>query len=92
MEIILQRFPGLGKKVISQLDDKSLVVSKKVNKTWRNFIDQEKTIWIRCIQKYVKNIDELQDWKKSVSKTRKLSRQNALLPSRKHPNSHCVLM
>ena len=68
MEIIFERFPSLGKKVISLLDYKSLVLSKEVNKTWKNFIEKEKTIWIRIIQKHVQNVNDLQDWKNSVSK------------------------
>ena len=68
MEIIFERFPSLGKKVISLLDNKSLVLSREVNKTWKNFIEKEKNIWIRIIQKHVKNFNHLQDWKNSVSK------------------------
>ena len=68
MEIIFQRFPSLGKSVLNLLDDKSLVQSRKVSRRWKNFIDQDKTIWIRKIKKQVGNFEKDPDWQKSVSK------------------------
>ena len=68
MEIIFQRFPSLGKSVLNLLDDKSLVQSRKVSRRWKNFIDQDKTIWIRKIKKQVGNFEKVPDWQKSVSK------------------------
>ena len=68
MEIVLKRFPNLGKKIINLLDDQSLVQSRKVSRRLKNFVDQEKTIWIRIIKKRVDNFETLPDWQKSVSK------------------------
>ena len=68
MEIVLERFPKVGKSVLNLLDDKSLVQSRKVSRKWKNFIDQDKTIWIQKIKKQVGNFETLPDWQKSVSK------------------------
>ena len=67
MEKVIQRFPSMGKSIFRQMDDKSLANSKEVSRIWKNFIDHEKTIWIRMIQKHVPNFQN-PDWQKSVSK------------------------
>ena len=62
MEEIFKRFAGLGKGILDQIDDKKLAESRKINQRWKNFIDQEKTIWIRMIKKQVGNFSTSQDW------------------------------
>ena len=53
MEEIFRRFSGLGKRILQQLDDKNLAKCREVNKTWKKFIDQDKTIWMRQTKKQV---------------------------------------
>ena len=67
MEELLLRIPGLGKNIFSQLDNKSLADCKKVDKSWNNFISDQKFPSIRIIQKHVTNFDE--NWKKVVTNT-----------------------
>ena len=43
MEEIFVRFPDVGKAILNQLDEKSLVLFKEVSKTWRDFNEGEKT-------------------------------------------------
>ena len=62
MEEIFKRFAGLGKRILDQIDDKKLAECRKINQRWKNFIDQEKTIWIRMIKKQVGNFSTSQDW------------------------------
>ena len=66
MEEVFSRFSDLGKTIFDQLDGKSLALCRKVCKPWKNFVDQEKTIWIRMIQKHIG--EPSQDWQNSVSK------------------------
>ena len=67
MEEIFKRFAGLGKGILDQIDDKNLAKSRKINQRWKNFIDREKTIWIRMIKKQVGNFSTSQDWQKGKS-------------------------
>ena len=67
MDEIFGRFPGLGNGISDQLDDQNLAKCRKVDETWKNFIDQEKTIWLRKIRKHVGNFNTSQDWQLAVS-------------------------
>ena len=70
MEEIFERFPGLGKAILAHVDDKTLVLWRKVNKRWRDFNDNQKTFWIRMIEKEIgKSNTFSDDWKKVVFKT-----------------------
>ena len=69
MEFIFERFPYLGKVIVNHLNCKSLVQCRLVNKIWKHFIDQDKTIWIRIIEKHIGDISEFPEWQKFVSKT-----------------------
>ena len=64
MEEIFKRFAGLGQGILDQIDDKNLAKSRKINQRWKNFIDQEKTIWIWMINKTEKPFS-LQDDEKN---------------------------
>ena len=68
MEVIFRRFPRLGKGILDQVDEKTLVKSRELNRTWRIFIDGEKTIWLRMIQKHITDINITQDWQIAVFK------------------------
>ena len=68
MEKIFARFPSLGKKVVGQLDDQGLAKSRIVNGKWKNFIDEEKTVWLRMIKKHVGISYSSQDWQNVIFK------------------------
>ena len=70
MENIFKRFPDLGKDILDCLDDKKLVRCRRISKRWKTFTDQQKTIWIRMIEKYLGKSNTFpDDWKKVVFKT-----------------------
>ena len=50
MESIFLKIPDLGEKILKELDNQSLVQSKEVQRSWYNFINGEKVLWIRIIQ------------------------------------------
>ena len=70
MEDIFNKFPNLGEKILRQLDNKKLVTCKKVGRRWRIFLDQQKIVSIRLIEKHIgKSKKFSDDWKKVISKT-----------------------
>ena len=71
MEEIFSRFPGLCDRILKHLDEKNLAKCRKINYTWKNSIDNEKTIWIRMIQRHVDNFNTSLDWKLSLFRTSK---------------------
>ena len=68
METVFERFPTLGKDILDSLSNEGLVQCRKTSPIWKNFIDEEKTIWIRMIEKHVGKVNLHPDWKKSLSK------------------------
>ena len=54
MEEMLIRFPQIGEKIFNYLDEKSLQSCKRVNKTWKNFIEDssQKLLCVRSIKNY----------------------------------------
>ena len=52
MEEVLLRFPQIGKKIFEELNNQSLMNCRKVNESWRKFIDGEKTVSFRIIKVY----------------------------------------
>ena len=62
---IMIRFPILFQGILNELDNKSLAKCRKVNKEWQIFIDNEKFVSIRKLQKYHRNMEEFSEhWKK----------------------------
>ena len=57
MEEVLVRFHQVGKRIFEELDNKSLTKCREVNKSWRGFIDDEKTVPFRII-KSLTNVHE----------------------------------
>ena len=53
MESILEKIPDLGDKIIKELDNQTLVKCKEVQRSWNKFINKEKILWFRMIQKYI---------------------------------------
>ena len=52
MEDVLKRFPHIGVQIFEKLNDKSLVRSILVAKSWKNFIDENQFPWNRIQKKY----------------------------------------
>ena len=75
MEEICLRFPTVSILIFKNLDNRSLVACRLVNKQWMSFIDNTKTIWIRMIYKCIaiekNNIvnQHEEEWTKVFKKT-----------------------
>ena len=57
IEDLCLRFPHLRGMIIENLDNNSLGVCRLVNKRWMNFIDNDKMLWYRMIEKHLKNME-----------------------------------
>ena len=69
MENIFSKIPDLGEKIFKELDNQSLVKCKEVQRSWYNFINEEKVLWFRIIQNYIRKDNEfLQAWRKVLTK------------------------
>ena len=70
MEDLLRRTPHLPEAIFDQLDDKSLMKCKEVNRSWCNFINDNKILWVRMIQKYfcAMNYVYIDSWEKVIIK------------------------
>ena len=67
---IMVRFPDIAIKIFDQLGNDDLVNCRKLNESFRNFLDNQKIPWIRMIQKYGSSTSGfLQDWKQVTGKT-----------------------
>ena len=70
MESLSQRFPLMAQKIMSHVDDKTLINFKETGRNNAYFLGKERFYWIRIIQRYNCLIGELQEvWKKVVTKT-----------------------
>ena len=67
MEEFLVRFPGLGEKIFDQLDNQNLTKCKEVSRSQRKFLDENKLVWKRMIEKYTANNVEFKDFWKLVT-------------------------
>ena len=62
---IMIRFPILFQGILNELDNKSLAKCRKINKNCQNFIDNERFVLFRKLQKYHSNMEEFfEQWKK----------------------------
>ena len=50
MEEIVLRFPHIGQQIFEKLDDQCLVKCRKVQKSWKDFISNEKIACFRNIK------------------------------------------
>ena len=65
LENLYLRFPEVGKRVLNELDNKSVVKIRHVNRQINDFIGNEKLVCIRTIRKYIGNNNESpQTWRK----------------------------
>lgn len=55
---MLTRLPHIGEKVFDFLDNRSIIRCKEASRTWYDFINEQKSTWIRMIKKYVKESNE----------------------------------
>ena len=70
MEMICQRFPLVAKKILNDVDDKSLVNFKVASKLNVNFLEEERFYWVRVIKRYNCLYEELRDvWKVVMRQT-----------------------
>ena len=53
IEEIFWRFPHLGQNILEELDNKSLVNCREVNKWWQDFVDGQRTSYVRNIEKCI---------------------------------------
>ena len=69
MESIFEKIPDLGDKIIKELDNQTLVKCKEVQRSWNKFINKEKILWFRMIQKYIGVKNEFSiAWRKVLTK------------------------
>ena len=53
MEEVLIQFDLISKEIFTKLKNKDLAKCREAERSWQNFIDQEKLSWIRIVvQKY----------------------------------------
>ena len=70
MESVFAKIPDLGDKIIRKLDNPSLVKCIEVQRSWYNFINNEKTIWFRKIQNCIGNKNKFSKaWEKVLMKS-----------------------
>ena len=75
MEEVILRFSHLGEDIFDSLDNRSLLTSKKVSRTWNSFIKDRKFLWIRILKQfgensYVSYVEGQVNWSKLFLKTR----------------------
>ena len=60
---VLKRFPHLGVEIFNNLDNKNLTKCKEVSRYQRKFLEKEKLLWTRMIEKYyVNHLEFKEDW------------------------------
>ena len=70
IDTMFSRFPIIAQDIFKELDNKSLIKCREVSVPWKNFIDNEKFIWIRTMQKYGASMKEFyEQWKLVIKKT-----------------------
>ena len=70
MENILARFPHLGKLVLNNMDNQSLINFKEASRDVSEFMENERFFWIRILKRYGKNLVKFEEsWKEATKKT-----------------------
>ena len=62
------RFPHIGEKIFEELDNKSLAMCRRADRSWKTFIDDQKFSWIRKIR--FCSIDSKEPLEKILKKTK----------------------
>ena len=69
MEDFLERFPQVGEEIFKQLDNQSLAKCKEVSRSQFKFLEENKVLWRRMIEKYSANNLEFKNaWKLVVER------------------------
>ena len=55
MEEFLERFPEVGEEIFKQLNNQSLAKCKEVSRSQFKFLEENKVLWRRMIEKYSVN-------------------------------------
>ena len=67
---VIVRFPGIAERIFNQLENSSIANCRKVDESWRNFIDDQKLPWIRKILKYSGSLTGFHDqWIQIIGRT-----------------------
>ena len=70
MEKICQRFPHLGKLVLNNLDNQSLINFKEAIRDVSEFLENERFFWIVILRRYQSHFNEFKEsWKEVTHKT-----------------------
>ena len=73
MENLSMKYPHLSESIFNKIDNLTLNICRRMSTIWCGFIDEQRSTWIRTLQKHVKNFEESPEtWKKaeSISKRR----------------------
>ena len=69
LEIICKRFPFVVEKVLSNLNNQSLMRSKKASREINKSLENQRFYWIRIIKMFAKIFEEFQEsWKEVMNK------------------------
>jgi len=68
MDTLWLRFPHIFGTVLEFLDNQSISNCRHVNKSWKNSIDSNKTIWHRIIAKKLIHMNNSKSWKYILDK------------------------
>ena len=69
MDIVIKRFPFVSYKVLKNLDDKSLVKSKEINRQIAKFVENKRLYLIRIIKLYKWNFEGFEEsWKEVINR------------------------
>ena len=64
------RYPHLSESIFNKIDNLTLNICRRMSTIWCGFIDEQRSTWIRTLQKHVKNFEESPEtWKKVVQNT-----------------------
>ena len=72
MDLVISRFPHIGKNILNNLDNESLVNCKEVGRALSNFLEEEKIVWIRGIRNYTNQFQNKkfrESWRLVIQKT-----------------------
>ena len=72
MDLVISRFPHIGKNILNNLDNESLVNCKEVGRALSNFLEEEKIAWIREIGNYTNQFQNKkfrESWRLVIQKT-----------------------
>ena len=68
-ETLFLRFSHLSESILGKLSNENLVKCRKINKSWKQGIDNQKITWKRIIQSKTKSYDKFQnEWKRVFGK------------------------